>query len=150
MSKTNESIKLSGHVKLTLIDANGKIKQQYENHNLVVTIGKAYLTAFLATDPQTGTFAPYVGLGTGTAVPSPSDTDLQTPLPTRGRGALSSSTNTWTNNILFAPTVDTGDITEAGLFSASSGGTMFARQVFPVFHKDVSDTFLVNWTVTFS
>jgi hypothetical protein len=145
-----EALKITGHVKLTLLDKDGKLKKYYEDHNLVVTVGKSYLTQFLATDPQTGTFAGYVGVGTGTATPSPSDTDLQSPLPTRIKGTLSSASNTWTNNALFPATVDTGDITEAGLFSTSTGGTLFAHQIFPVFHKDITDTFLVNWTVTFS
>ena len=146
----DETIKLTGYVKYTLIDKNGMVKQTYEDHNLVVVVGKSYLAQFLATDPQTGTFMPYVGLGTSSAVPSPSDVNLTSPLPTRIRGTLSSVSNTWNNSVSFPATIDTGDITEAGLFSAVTGGTMFSHQVFTVFHKDVSDSFNVNWTVTFS
>jgi hypothetical protein len=147
---SEESIKVTGNIKLSLIGPDGVVKQYFEKHNLVVNIGKSYLTSFLSATPQTGTFALYAGVGTGTAAPSVSDTDLQTPLPTRVAGTLSSSGNTWNNNIVFNAGVDTGAITEAGLFASSSGANLFARQVFAPFNKGALDTFVINWTVSFS
>jgi hypothetical protein len=145
-----ETIKLTGHIKLQLFGPDGKLKQEFEKQNLVVNVGKTYLTGFLAANPQTGTFMPYIGVGTGTAIPTVTDTTLQSPLPTRVAGTLTNSSNTWNNNTTFPAGVDTGLITEAGLFSASSGGTMFARQVFIGFNKQVGDSFVVSWTVSFS
>lgn len=146
----NESINLKGHLKLTLIGPDGKVNQEFEKDNLVVTVGKAYLTAFLAASPASGVFASYAGVGTGTATPAITDTDLTTPLPTRVQGTLTSSGSIWSNSIVFPAAVDTGIITEAGLFSTSTGGTLFAHQVFPAFNKGSLDTFVINWTVTFS
>lgn len=148
--KKSESIKITGHIKLTLIDPNGKIKQEYENHNLVVNVGKAYLTAFLAANPATGQFASWAGVGTGTAIPAIGDTDLQIPLSTRVQGITTSAGSIWNNNIIFPATIDTGILTEAGLFNTSTGGILFARQVFPPFNKGSLDTFVINWTVTFA
>ena len=81
---------------------------------------------------------------------SASDTTLQTELSTRVAGTLSSSTNVWQNQATFGPGVDTGAITEAGIFSASSAGTLFARQVFPVVNKAAGDSLQLTWQVTFS
>jgi hypothetical protein len=74
------------------------------------------------------------------------DSNLQTPLPTRVQGTLTTpgSINVWQNVATFGPGVDTGAITEAGLFSASSSGTMFARQVFSVVNKGAGDTFILT------
>jgi hypothetical protein len=63
-------------------------------------------------------------------------------------GNLSSSTNVWQNQATFGPGVNTGAITEAGLFSASSGGTMFARKVFGVYTKEAGDTVVFTWQIT--
>ena len=141
---------VKGSVHVQLIDENGNIKQEHTNHNLIVTVGKTYLASWLAAASQAGEFMSYIGVGTGTNAAAAGDTDLQTPLPTRVLGTLTSSANTWQNVAVFNPGVDTGAITEAGLFTASSSGTMFARQVFAVYNKQAGDTLQITWTVTFS
>lgn len=150
MVELNENIKITGSVRLQMFDEKGTLIHEQFNPNLVVTSGKQYLAAWLAAASQPGEFMSYVGLGTGTTAPSAGDTNLQTPLPTRVQGILTSSTNTWQNVASFAPGVDTGTITEAGLFSASSGGTMFARQVFAAINKLSTTTVIVTWQVSFA
>ena len=44
--------------------------------------------------------------------------------------------------------VATGAVTEAGIFNASSSGTMLCRTVFAVVNKGSGDTLQVTWTVT--
>ena len=39
-------------------------------------------------------------------------------------------------------------VTEAGVFNASSSGTMLCRTVFPVVNKGADDTMSVTWTIT--
>lgn len=149
-----ESITLKGYVKVQLIGPDGKIKQSHENHNLIVTVGKTYLAAWLAAASQAGKFMSYIALGTGTTAPISGDTTLQTEFTgggnSRSLGTLTSSTNTWNNTAVFAPGNCTGAVTEAGLFTASSIGTMFARQTFSAYNKAAADTLTVSWTVTFS
>ena len=50
----------------------------------------------------------------------------------------------------FAAGTGTGAITEAGIFNASSGGTMLCRTVFSVVNKGASDAMTITWTVTVS
>lgn len=144
----NKEIKLSGHIKFELKDSNGKIKEVREIKNVVVTVGKEYLAAWLTAATQADYFMRYIGLGTGTSAAAAGDIALETELATRVAGTLSNTTNVWQNQATFGPGVNTGAITEAGIFSASSAGTMLARQVFAVVNKAVGDTLTVTWQIT--
>lgn len=152
--KPEDKFNLRGSVKVQLIGADGKIKQQHEDHNLIVTVGKNYLATWLAAASQAGKFMSYIALGTGTTSPASGDTALQTEFAgggdSRALGILTSSTNTWTNTATFLPGNCTGAVTEAGLFTAATVGTMFARQVFAAYNKAAGDTLIVAWTVTFA
>jgi hypothetical protein len=152
--KINESVSLTGSVKVQLFDENGNLKQEHEDHNLIVTIGKSYLATWLAAASQAGPFMSYIALGTGTSGPSASDTTLGSELTGGGnvrvQGTLTPSSNTWNNSATFAPGNGTGAVTEAGLFSDVTAGTMFARQVFAVYNKAAGDTLTISWTVTLS
>lgn len=149
-----EFFTVSGSVKVELRDEHGNLKQSHDEHNLIVTVGKNYLAAWLAAASQAGEFMTHIGLGTGNTAPTAGDTTLQTEFSGGGyarvNGTLSSSTNTWNNTAVFAPGNGTGAITEAGLFSASTSGTMFARQTFSVYNKAAGDTLTVSWSVSFS
>jgi hypothetical protein len=148
--KVNESLSLKGSVKVQLFDENMKLKQEHEDHNLIVTIGKSYLATWLAAATQSTEFMSYIAVGTGVSGPSASDTVLGTEIGTRVQGTLTPSSNTWNNTATFAPGNATGAITEAGLFSALTSGTMFAHQVFAVYNKAAGDTLTFSWTVTIS
>lgn len=141
---------LKGHITVKVFDEHGNLKELRDLDNVVVTVGKTYLANWLTAATQSGYFMQYIGLGTGTNAASASDTDLQTALATRVAGTLTNSTNIWQNQATFGPGVDTGAITEAGLFSASSGGTMMARQVFPVVNKGANDSLQLTWQITLS
>lgn len=148
--KAYEGLTPKGRIKFDLYDSSGKLKESREINNVVVTVGKNFLANWLTAATQSDYFMRYIGLGTGATAASASDTALQTELSTRSAGTLSSSTNVWQNQATFGPGVNTGAITEAGIFSASSGGTLFARQVFGVITKNAGDSLQVTWQVTFS
>ena len=152
--RKQETFELKGRVKVTLIGPDGKIKQQHENHNLVVTVGKTFLANWLTAATQSTPFMSYVGLGTSTTPAASGDTTLGTELVgggySRQQGALTNSSNVWTNTVTFAPGNGTAAITEAGLFSASTSGTMFAHQVLAAYNKQAGDTLIIAWSVTFN
>jgi hypothetical protein len=154
MEIKEQFIQLKGSVKVQLFDEKGNLKQSHEDHNLVVTAGKNYLTAWLQAASQAGKFMDYIALGTGTTSPASGNTALETELAgggySRVAGTLTNGTNTWTNTATFSPGNGTAAITEAGLFTASSTGTMFARQVFSAYNKAAGDTMVITWTVTFN
>lgn len=146
----NEQMKVTGHISLRLFGQDGSLKESREVKNVVVTVGKNFLAQWLAAATQADYFMRYLALGTGTNAASVSDTTLQTELSTRVAGTLTNSTNVWQNQATFGPGVDTGAITEAGIFSASSAGTLFARQTFAVVNKAAGDSLQLTWQVTFS
>lgn len=154
MKIKSQFIEVKGSVKVCLYGPDGQLKQSHEAHNLVVTTGKSYLAAWLQASSQAGKFMAYVGLGTGTTVPASANTTLETEFSgggySRQEGTLTNGSNTWTNTVSFAPGNGTGAVTEAGLFSAATAGTMFARQVFSPYNKTAVDTLTITWTVTFN
>lgn len=144
---TSENITPSGRFTVTHI-RNGQVLSETPVKNTVVTVGKNALAAWLTTSQASG-FMPYAALGTGTTAATVSDTALGTQVGSRALGTLSSSTNVYSNSSTHTFSSSYA-ITEAGLFSASSGGTMFARQVFSPVNVLSGDQLIVNWSVTFS
>ena len=68
------------------------------------------------------------------------------------RNALTSALDT-TNVVTYVGDWAAGDgtnsaIAEAGIFNASSVGTMLARATFTAINKGASDTLKITWTVT--
>jgi hypothetical protein len=157
MTEMKDSLKITGSIRKQLFNSEGILIYDHTDHNLIVTIGKAFLASWLTALTQSTPFMSWIGLGTGATAPVIGNTDLQTPLPTRIQGTLTTpgSTNVWQNQVTFAPGVNTGSITEAGLFSTNwtsptPAGTMFARQTFGVVNKGVGDTFILTWQVNFN
>lgn len=150
----NESIKITGSVKVELRDEFGNIKHAHEDHNLVVTVGKDFLAAWLTDATQSTKFMSYVGLGTSNTAASAGQTTLVAELSgggySRVDGSLTSASNVWVNTATFSPGNGTGTLQEVGLFSASTSGTMFARQVFGPYGKAAGDTLSIVWSVTFA
>lgn len=145
-----EKVKARGLVTFTLLDENGLVKEQ-QDHNLVVDAGLAYIASRMKD--ATATAMSHMAVGTGTTAAA----DAQTALVTESaRVALTSTTivtTTVTNDSIqyvatFNPGTATAALTEAGLFNASSAGTMLARTVFPVINKGALDTLTITWKVT--
>ena len=141
-----DTIKMTGDLKIVLTDENGQIKHEQEVKNLVVTVGKNFIASRMKD--ATATAMTHMAIGSGTTAAAAGDTTLGTEL---GRVALTSTTVT-TNNVAYVATfpagTGTGAITEAGLFNASSSGTMLCRTVFSVINKGAADTLGITWTVT--
>jgi len=145
-----ETLKVTGLVNYKLFDENGNLKEERNVTNTVVTAGKNYLASWVAAASQAGTFMQHIALGTDTTAASAAQTALITETGTRVAGTISSSSNVWQNQATFAAGVSTGAITESGVFSASSAGTMLARQTFAVINKAAGDSLQVTWSITLS
>jgi hypothetical protein len=94
----------------------------------------------------------YMAVGTGATAAAAGDTALGAEI-SASRTTLStatSSANVVTYATTFGAGVGTGAITEAGIFNASSAGTMLCRTVFSVVNKGASDSMTITWTVTVS
>lgn len=139
----NDDFVMKGRVSIAV---NDEVVQEIDN--LVVTSGKEYVASRMKD--ATATAMSHMAVGTGSTAAAASDTALGSELD---RNALTSTTVT-NNEVAYVCTYAAGDatgaITEAGLFNASSSGTMLCRTVFSVVNKGASDAMTITWTVTVS
>ena len=146
----NENIAPEGKVHIQHFDADGNLKAEHNVKNLVVTTGKTYIASKMTATTNSPVSMTHMAIGTGTTTPAASNTALGSQT---GRVGLSGGVPT-TNSITYTATfpAGTGDgaITEAGIFNASSGGTMLCRTTFPVVNKASGDTIAITWVVTVS
>ncbi len=143
----NDDLKLRGDVAIVLKDKDGNIKDSREINNLVVSAGLEFICSRMAG--ASASVMSHMALGSGTTAASAGQTDLVSVLGSRE--ALDSSTassNTVTYVSSFEAGEGTGAVTEAGVFNASSSGTMLCRTVFSVVNKEADDTMSVTWTIT--
>lgn len=142
-----ENLSSKGRLNIVLRDENGNIKQQQEVDNLVVNTGLAFIASRMKD--TTDAAMSHMGVGTGTTAAVAGNTALETPLGSR----VSLDSTTVTSNAIeyvatFGAGVSTGAITEAGVFNASTSGTMLCRTVFSVVNKGANDTLEITWTIT--
>lgn len=143
-----EQIKVTGSLKLTVTNPEGKIKQEVEVPNLVVTTGKNFIASRMKD--ASATAMTHMAIGTGSTSAAAGNTALGAET---GRVTLSSTTVS--NNAVayvgaFPAGTGTGAITEAGILNASSSGTLLCRTVFSVINKASGDTLGITWTITVS
>jgi hypothetical protein len=143
----NDNLKLRGDVAIVLKDKNGNVKESREIHNLVVTAGLTFICSRMA-GVSDGVMS-HMALGSSTTAAAAGQTDLVSILGSRE--ALDSSTAS-SNTIVYVSSFEagegTGAVTEAGVFNASTAGTMLCRTVFAVVNKQADDTMSVTWTIT--
>lgn len=141
----NELFKLTGKVHVTVTNEHGEVVEQ-RAANLVVTTGKNF-TASRMVGVASNVMS-HMALGSDNTAAAVGNTTLGAEL---GRVALTAGTAT--NNVVtytatFGTGVATGGVQEAGIFNASSAGTMLCRVVFAVVNKGANDTIAITWTVT--
>jgi hypothetical protein len=141
-----DSIKMTGELRITVTNPEGNITQETVVPNLVVTSGKDFIAERMKD--ATTTAMSHMAIGTGSTAAAAGDTTLGTEA-----GRVSLTSTTVTNNAVayvatFGAGTGTGAITEAGLFNASSGGDLLCRTVFSVINKGAADTLGITWTVT--
>ena len=142
-----ETVKATGALQIKLYGPDGKLKQEQNVKNLVVTTGKGYIASRMVSTP---TAMSHMAIGSGTVDPAVGDTTLGSEL---GRVSLTSSTAVAavvTYIASFGAGTGTGAITEAGIFNAGTAGTMLCRTEFAVVNKGADDSLSITWTVTVS
>ncbi len=141
----NDTIKVTGELKITVTKPDGNVHETVVP-NIVVTDGKEYIASRMKD--ASATAMSHMAIGTGSTAAAAGDAALGTEA---GRVALTSTTVT-SNAVAYVATfpagTGTGAITEAGIFNASSSGTLLCRTVFSVINKGAADTLGITWTVT--
>lgn len=144
-----DALKLRGDLTIVLRDKDGNIKESRQETNLVVSAGLNFICDRM--EGVTEGVMSHMGVGSGTTAAAAGDTDLQTVIGSRK--ALDSTTVSGAT-ITYVASYDagenTGTITEAGIFNASTAGTMLCRTVFGAVTKAAADTLQITWTITLS
>lgn len=147
MQQSN-AFKARGRLTIEQFDVDGNLLDSQSVTNVVVDDGLDYIASRMKD--ATATAMSHMAVGSGTTAAAAGDSTLGTEL---GRVALTSTTvasNAITYVGDFAAGTGTGAVTEAGIFNASSAGTMLCRTVFSVVNKAAADTLKVTWTLTVS
>ncbi len=145
---TQEHINVSGALRIVVTGPDGKVKEEREIPNLVVTVGKNFIASRMVG--TTSATMSHMAIGADSTAPTAGNTALGSEL---GRVALSSSeaaNNVVTYQATFPAGTGTGAVVEAGILNASSAGTLLCRTTFAVVNKSVNDSMSITWTVTIS
>ena len=141
-----DDLKLTGALKISL---NDEIVHQCDN--LVVTAGKQWVAGRFK-DGSIPAEMSHMAIGSADTAPAAGNTALATEL---NRIALTTDGGTVSNNTVqydasWTSAAAAYAIKEAGIFNASTGGTMLARTTFAVINKGTDDTVSISWTITVS
>jgi len=146
----SDNLRLRGRLDIVVTAPDGTIKDTKRVDNLVVTTGKNFVASRMA-----GTSVSVMSdmsIGTGSTAAAAADTTLGS------ESARVSLTSTTVNNndVVYLATfpantpTSAAAITEAGIFNASTGGSMLCRTVFSQINKAPADSLTITWTVTAS
>ncbi len=149
--------KVLDRVILTVIDKNGNIKYRYDSgykDNGITNTGLLDAAILIGGVTPINPFK-YVAIGTGTQAFDPAQTALQTEVK-RKLATVSAQSDVAGGHLLLETTFASADgltgtqtITESGVFNASTGGSMLARQVFTgiTLNWDAGDQLNVKWDI---
>lgn len=142
-----ERMKFKGFWRFVLTDEQGNVKQVVEKENLVVNAGFQLIADSVGHPSSRPPIISHIGVGTDTTAPAAGNTALIAQL-TRVAGTYSYASKVITMTATFAAGVATGAITEAGVFNASTAGTMLNRVTFSVINKGSLDALTCTFTFT--
>jgi len=145
----NDTFAMKGDLTITVKDAaTGTIKDQRELKNLVVTAGKGFIASRMAA--AGASVMGWIAVGTDSTAAAVGNTTLGTEVArvatTVSGGTVSTNTVTYVST--FPAGTGTGALVEAGIFNASSAGTLLSRTVFSVVNKGAADEMTITWVIT--
>ena len=160
----HNKLNVAGHVHIKLYDQDGKLIDERSVKNKVTDWGVSFMAHLWAGSPVPGTVVPrYVAIGSGTTAPAGGDTALgnqlaivdmgSKPLVALSNGNVDTGNGTLVTQLSWQVTIPagtgTGSISEAGIFTASSGGSLFARTSWTnTLNKANGSSLSISWTIT--
>jgi hypothetical protein len=147
----DETIKVTGAVSIKIFGPDGVEKDSREIKNLVVSAGKTFIAAsMLKTTSNSPAAMTHMAVGTSGTTAAAGDTALGGELARVALGSATSASNVVTYTAIFPAGTGTGALQEAGIFNASSAGTMLCRTTYSVVNKGAADAMSITWTITVS
>ena len=151
--KFGETMKPTGYVTVSVVRDGSEIYHN-EQHNLITSAGMDFIAVQLGQTSGLGTNgANYIALSSDGTAPSAADTTLAGEIATNGltraQGAYAhtAGTDNWTISKTFTATGSFTSVQKAGLFTASSSGTMMAENTFASVNLANGDQLTITWTI---
>lgn len=143
-----ELLKATGQVSVEVFGPDGNLKEKAHIPNLVVQVGRDFIASRIKD--ATASVMSHMAVGEDNTSAAIGNTALGTEV---GRVALDStsvSNNVITYIATFPAGTGTGGLEEAGIFNASSAGTMLCRTTFAIVNKAAADSMVITWAITIS
>ena len=142
---TKEKFSFKGTPTFTLRDSNGDIINQFTKKNLIVNTGVDWIVARMvgsSTDKMS-----HIAIGNGNSTPIPSNVTLDSETLRKSVDVLGGTkiASAIKLTVTYSPGQGSGTISEAGVFTANTGGVMISRVVFTPFVKAAADTLEIEW-----
>lgn len=152
LTKTiGDGIKLKANVRIEVNDAKtGRLLESRNVHNLVVDAGIALILDRIFNDTLTSLqFITHLAVGTSATAAAAAQTALVAETFRDSLTQVTRSGNVLTVRQFLSSTQANGStLQEAGIFNASSGGTMLARAIYTGIVKDATRTVTFIWSFT--
>ncbi len=138
---------LKGYFHVILRGPDGRIKNEFDTPNLIVTTGKIMLAGILTGESTP--FARNLAIGTGTTTPVIGDTVMEDEVGTRVSAlfALTATTAYYTGIFTAENPATQQVVTEYGLFSLAAAGYMFTHSTAPAITKETADSLEVQYRI---
>lgn len=146
--KMQSGVKATGSLKIVRTDSTGKVVEERNIPNLVVTDGKEYIASRMVGTADT--VMSHMALGDDSTSPLAGDAALASELGRVSLSDFSATSNTVTATATFGAGTATGTLKEAGIFNDGSAGTMLCRTTFSDVNKASGDSVAITWTITVS
>jgi hypothetical protein len=152
---TTDSVGPHGYVTVS-VTRDGQEIYRHEDHNLITNAGKDFISTQIGSTTPGANGANFIALSSDTTAPAAGDTTLTGEITggglarAQGTYAHTTGTNTFTITKTFTATASHTAVQKAGLFTASSGGTMMAENTFTSVTLASNDQLTITWTITLS
>jgi len=151
---TADSFGPHGYVVVSVMRDGAEV-YHHEDHNLITSAGKDLIAPQIGSTSPGANGANYIALTNTAVTPASGDTTLSGEIATNGLSraqgtyAHTVGTNTFTITKTFTAT-GSQSAQAAGLFTASSSGTMMAENTFTQVSLANGDQLTITWTITLS
>lgn len=152
-----ENTKVTGRLTIRVISEGGEIRHELDVPNLIVTTGKNFIASRMKDASLTTMSHMAIGDGSSTSPGTPTAAALtDTALGNEKARVTLTSTTVTANQIVYTANYPANtpsascEVCEAGIFNASTAGTMLCRTTFTKVTKATTDAMTITWTVTVS
>jgi hypothetical protein len=156
----SESMKPTGYVTVSLVRDGNEI-YHYEDHNEITETGVDFIVDQMSDSASATASAKYIALSTtatGTVAIDDDNTSLDSEISTGGLGraagtfggysySTADNDDSYTVSATFTATGSHTGVQRAGLFTASSAGTMMAENSFSSVNLASGDQLTITWTI---